>query len=142
MTAAIAPSAFAHAVPQPISAPALLNLLVVDDERTVREACREVASSLGYRTTAAESGEQALRMIDGQNVDVVLLDLKLHGFAGLEVLRGLKAHRPEMEVIVVTGSGRTIFEGAVHRSVSAIADSLKERADPELAATALLPVSW
>src|SRR5436305_13516775 len=105
MTAAIAPSAFAFAAAQPMSTPALLNLLVVDDERTVREACREVAASLGYRTTAAESGEQALRMVDGQNVDVVLLDLKLHGFASLEVLRSLKAHRPEMEVIVVTGNG-------------------------------------
>ena len=105
MTAAIAPSAFAFPAPQPISTPALLNLLVVDDERTVREACREVAASLGYRTTAAESGEQALRMIDGQNVDVILLDLKLHGFAGLDVLRALKAQRPEMEVIVVTGNG-------------------------------------
>src|SRR6059036_3515496 len=105
MTAAIAPSAFAYAAPQPIGMPALLNLLVVDDERAVREVCREVATSLGYRTTAAESGEQALRMIDGQNVDVVLLDLKLHGYGGVEVLRELKARRPDTEVIVVTANG-------------------------------------
>src|SRR6266496_2064926 len=105
MTAAIAPSAFAYAAPQTIGMPALLSLLVVDDERAVREACREVPTTLGYRTTAAESGEQALRMIDGQNVDVVLLDLKLHGFGGVEVLRELKARRPDREVIVVTGNG-------------------------------------
>jgi two-component system response regulator HydG len=105
MTAAIAPSAFAYAAPQPVSIPALLNLLVVDDERAVREACREVATGLGYRTAAAESGEQALRMIDGQNVDVVLLDLKLHGFGGVEVLRELKARRPDTEIIVVTANG-------------------------------------
>lgn len=105
MTAAIAPSAYAYAAPQTIGMPALLNLLVVDDERAVREACREVATALGYRTTAAESGEQALRMIDGQNVDVVLLDLKLHGFGDLEVLRKLKARRPDTEIIVVTANG-------------------------------------
>jgi transglutaminase-like putative cysteine protease len=42
----------------------------------------------------------------------------------------------------VVASGRTIFEGAVHRSVAAIAQSLQERADPELVATAILPVTW
>jgi hypothetical protein len=42
----------------------------------------------------------------------------------------------------VVAAGRTIFAGAVQRSVSAIEQSLEERADPELAATALLPVSW
>ena len=105
MTAAIAPSAYAYAAPQPLGIPALLNLLVVDDERTVREACREVATALGFRATAAESAEQALRMIDGQNVDVVLLDLKLHGSGGVDVIQELKARRPDMEVIVVTANG-------------------------------------
>jgi hypothetical protein len=42
----------------------------------------------------------------------------------------------------VVAAGKTVFEGPVHRSLSAIAQSLQERADPELAATALLPVTW
>jgi hypothetical protein len=50
MTAAIAPGSFA-ALPL-TEAAALLNLLIVDDERTVREACREAAAALGYRTQA------------------------------------------------------------------------------------------
>ena len=103
MTAAIAPSPFS-----PISAverPALLNLLIVDDERAVREACREAASSLGYRTSAVESAEHALRLMDAHNIDVVLLDLKLPGAAGLEVLQQLKKARPDIEVVVVTGHG-------------------------------------
>lgn len=44
--------------------------------------------------------------------------------------------------VVASGSGRTLFKGTVHRSVSAIADSLQERSDPELVSTALVPVSW
>jgi DNA-binding NtrC family response regulator len=44
-------------------------------------------------------------MIAGQNVDVVMLDLKLHGVDGVEVLRELEARRPETEVIVVTANG-------------------------------------
>src|SRR5213075_2058211 len=103
MTAAIAPGSFA-ALPL-TEAPALLNLLIVDDERTVREACREAAAALGYRTTGAESAEHALRVIDAHNIDVVLLDLKLPGAGGLEVPRQLKQARPDIEVVVVTGHG-------------------------------------
>lgn len=88
-----------------VEGPALLNLLIVDDEREVREACREAASSLGYRTSAAESAEHALRVMDSHNIDVVLLDLKLPGAGGLEVLRQIKQRRPDIEVVVVTGHG-------------------------------------
>ena len=103
MTAAIAPSTFS---PLPLAeGPALLNLLIVDDERAVREACREAATALGYRTTAAESAEHALRVIDAHNIDVVVLDLRLPGAGGLEVLRQLKKARPDIEVVVVTGHG-------------------------------------
>jgi DNA-binding NtrC family response regulator len=103
MTAAIAPSPFA--VLSAVEGPALLNLLIVDDERAMREACREAATALGYRTTAAESAEHALRIIDAHNIDVLLLDLKLPGAGGLDVLRQLRKARPDIEVVVVTGHG-------------------------------------
>ena len=77
MTAAIAPSNFAVHSPTPVENRTLLNLLIVDDERGVREACREAAAALGYRATGAESSEQALRLISSQDLDVILLDLKL-----------------------------------------------------------------
>ncbi len=83
----------------------MLNLLIVDDERTVREAFREVVSSLGYRTGAVESAEQALRLIESQTVDLVFMDLTLNGVGGLGLLRQLKARRPEIEVIMMTGHG-------------------------------------
>ena len=105
MTAAVAPSAFAVSAPRPIEVPNLLNLLIVDDERSVRDACREVANALGYRASAAESAEQALRMAEAQNVDIAFVDLKLPGLAGLEALRQLKGRRPDIEVIVMTGHG-------------------------------------
>jgi DNA-binding NtrC family response regulator len=81
----------------------LLNLLVVEDERSVRECCREVARSLGFSTQIAESREQALRALQDGAVDVVLLDLRLPGNNGLELLRDLKRRRPEAVVIVMTG---------------------------------------
>src|SRR5690242_7943342 len=57
----------------------LLNLLIVDDERVVREGCRDVAQALGFSTYTAENAEQAYKIIDSTSVDVILLDLRLPG---------------------------------------------------------------
>ncbi len=91
-----------------------LNLMIVDDERAIREACREVAQSLGYNSHVADSAEQAYRQLDSQSIDVVLLDLKLPGAGGLEALRQIKERRPDAVVIVVTGYG------TVHSAVQAM----------------------
>ncbi|HEV2697422.1 MAG TPA: sigma-54 dependent transcriptional regulator [Terriglobales bacterium] len=105
MTAAVATTSFSMSAPRNMESPTLLNLLIVDDERSVRDACREVASALGYRASSAESAEQALRMAEGQSIDVVFLDLKLPGAGGLDALWQLKKRRPDIEVIVMTGHG-------------------------------------
>jgi len=83
----------------------LLNLLVVDNDRFVREACKEAAAALGYHTTATGSAEQAFWLVDSQNIDVVLLDLNFPGTGGLEALREIKRRQPDIEVIVMTGNG-------------------------------------
>src|ERR1700686_3779913 len=82
-----------------------LNLLIVDDDRTIREACREVAQSLGFNTQVAESAEHAYRLLDSSSTDAVLLDLRLPGAGGLEALHAIKKHRADALVIVVTGYG-------------------------------------
>ncbi len=82
-----------------------LNLLIVDDERSIREACREVAQSLGFTACAADSAEHAFRLLESQVFDAVLLDLRLPGANGLEALRRIKEQRPDAVVIVVTGYG-------------------------------------
>jgi len=80
-----------------------LNLMIVDDERAVREICREVAQSLGFNAMVADSAEQTYRLLDSQAVDVVLLDLRLPGAGGLDALHRIKQRRPDTEVIVITG---------------------------------------
>ena len=91
----------------------LLNLLVVDDERSVRDGCREVAQSLGFSTFVAEKAEHAYRVLEAQNIDVVLLDMRLPGGAsGLEMLQQIKSRKPDAEVIVITGYGTV--QSAVH----------------------------
>ncbi len=81
----------------------LLNLLVVEDERSVRECCREVARSLGFAVQVAESREEIYRAMDAGHPDVILLDLRLPGGSGLDILRELKRRFPEVVVIVMTG---------------------------------------
>lgn len=108
MNAAVIPTPLVSPIsnqPLIIEGPAPLNLLVVDSDRFVREACKEAAVALGYRTTASGSAEQGLWLIDSQSIDVVLLDLNLPGAGGLEVLRQIKRLRPEIEVIVTAGNG-------------------------------------
>src|ERR1700720_1263086 len=98
-------SAVAHAFnPPQLEAANLLNLVIVDDERAVRDVCREVAQSLGFNTTVAESAEHTYRLIESQSIDVVLLDLKLPGANGLEALHKIKQRCPDAEVVVVTGN--------------------------------------
>ncbi len=81
----------------------LLNLLIIEDEKSVRECCREVARSLGFNVQLAESREEAFRAIDLAVPDAVLLDLRLPGCSGLDVLRDIKRRSPEMVAIVMTG---------------------------------------
>jgi len=81
----------------------LLNLLIVDDERSIREGCRDIAQGIGYSTYIADNAEHAFRVLDTTSIDVVLLDLRLPGVGGLEVLKEVKRRRPETVVIVMTG---------------------------------------
>jgi len=108
-------SAASHAfAPPQLESANLLNLVIVDDERSVRDACREAAQSLGFNALTADSAEHAYGVLDSQMVDVVMLDLKLPGAGGLEVLRRIKELRPEAEVVVVTGYA------TVHSAVQAM----------------------
>lgn len=72
--------AFSHSIAAPQTMAAnFLNLLIVDDERSIREACREVATSVGFNAHVADSAEHAYRLLQTQSIDAVLLDLRLPG---------------------------------------------------------------
>ena len=115
MNAAVVPTAHSSPIPiqpLPIEGPVPLHLLVIDNDRFVREACKEAAAALGYHTIATGSAEQAFWLVDSESVDVVILDLNLPGAGGLEVLRQLKRMQPDIEVIVTSGNGTV--QTAVH----------------------------
>ena len=83
--------------------PDLLNVLIVDDERAIREGCREVAESLGFTTLTAENAATAYRQLESRSIDIVLLDMKMGDVNGDKVLGQLLARWPALCVIIVTG---------------------------------------
>ena len=87
-------------------------VLVVDDEIGPRESLRAILKS-DYQVLVAAEGEQAVHFVEQQPVDVVLLDLRMPGLSGIQVLEKIKAINPSIEVIVVTGyaSYETVLEG-------------------------------
>jgi DNA-binding NtrC family response regulator len=101
MTAATAPPTFTPFAPGPVRGPTLLNLLIAEPERSVRDGCREAGSLLEYRTRVTESADQVMRTVESQNIDVVLVNFAIPGASGLELLKQLKSHHPDIEVIIV-----------------------------------------
>ena len=82
-------------------------VLVVDDEPSVSDVCREFLGGEGLLVTVAESGEEALKVLAHLRPDVILTDINLPGLSGLEVLRHAKTLDPDVGVIVLTGYAST-----------------------------------
>ena len=80
-------------------------VLVVDDEENLRRVLGRELTAMGHRVQLAQSGEEALRLIEREEPGVVLLDLRLPGRDGLSVLSEMKSRWPLVEVIVLTGHG-------------------------------------
>jgi len=78
-------------------------ILVVDDEKVIRNGCREVLTQDGYEVILAEDGELGLKMIEKAHFDVILLDLMMPGLSGFDVLSHVKALHPDTSIIVITG---------------------------------------
>ena len=77
-------------------------ILVVDDEPIVRESIRDWLKDAGYQVATAESGEEALEMIDKQEFSVMILDVRLPGKTGINVLNEVKSLNPHIKSIVIT----------------------------------------
>ena len=84
-----------------------LDILIVDDERDIRELVAGVLSDEGYECRTAGESRAALDAIDQRRPSLVLLDVWLHGspMDGLEVLDAIKAREPELPVIIFSGHG-------------------------------------
>jgi len=79
------------------------NILVIDDEESMRDSCRQTLSRDGNSVEVAENGTKALAVLADRAFDVVILDMKMPGPSGMEVLKRIKRSDPAAVVIVITG---------------------------------------
>ena len=80
-------------------------ILIVDDEAFIRENLERILAEDGYRPFSTDNGEDALKLVGEEEVDLVLLDLNLGSKSGLDVLKTLREVDPEVLVIIITGYG-------------------------------------
>lgn len=80
-------------------------LLIVDDQNGIRVLLMEVFSSEGYETYQASNGRLALDIVKNKQPDLVLLDMKIPGMDGLEILKHIREIDTEIKVIMMTAYG-------------------------------------
>jgi len=80
-------------------------ILVVDDERSVRDSLERVLAREGFRTFQAQGAAQAEQILEMEEIAVVLTDLKMPEVSGLELLKRIKKKYPQIEVLLITGHG-------------------------------------
>ena len=90
-------------------------VLLVDDEEELVRALAERLEIRQLECEVALNGEEALRMVEDNPPQLILLDLKMPGMDGMEVLRRVKKSHPEIQVVVLTGHGSESDEQIVRR---------------------------
>src|SRR6056297_434409 len=80
-------------------------ILVTDDEKSIRNSLREILEFENYSVIEAEGGESALSQVQSNKVDLMILDIKMKGMDGIEVLEKVKQIQPGMPVIMISGYG-------------------------------------
>ena len=78
-------------------------ILVVDDKLVVCQSVKKILEKKGYRVEMTQSGKDALGMIDGEEFDILIVDLKMPGMDGIEILKSAKEAHPEVTVLMITG---------------------------------------
>lgn len=81
------------------------HLLIVDDQAGIRMLLQEVFEQSGYEVTVAANGEEALKVFATQNIDGVLLDMKIPGMNGIEILKRMKSSGRDVPVMMMTAYG-------------------------------------
>ena len=80
----------------------IANVLIVDDDPSIRQTTEAIVKSAGMRPTAVASGEEALRVLKEQPIDILLLDVQMPGMSGVQVLKEMRERHPDVGVIMLS----------------------------------------
>ena len=80
-----------------------VQLLIVDDEESIREGAKRILTRMGFQVFMASNGDDGLKIVGEKDIAIVLLDLKMPGMDGMEVLHRIKEKYIQVLVIVITG---------------------------------------
>jgi DNA-binding NtrC family response regulator len=104
-------------------------ILIVDDERIMRDSLAGWLNRDGHAVETAASGEEALEIIKKKRFDILLVDIKMEGISGLEVLRQVTESDPDVAVIMITAYGS--ISTAIEAMKNGARDYLLKPFDPE-----------
>ena len=104
-------------------------ILIVDDEKNIRMTLSQSLESLGVETDMAGNGEEALTKLKEKDFGLILLDIRMPGMDGMEVLRQVREVRPDIRIIMITAYGT--IESAVEAMKLGAVDFLQKPFDPE-----------
>ena len=79
-----------------------LRVLLVDDDAAIRRALRTSLNELGFHTTEAARGEEAVHLVRSASFDIVLLDMQMPGMGGIKTLASLRTIAPRLPVLIIT----------------------------------------
>ena len=78
-------------------------ILIVDDEKMIRDLLRATLEREGYNTATVESGIDALKILDSRHIDAVMSDIQMEGMSGVELLKTIKSKYKNLPVMMITG---------------------------------------
>ena len=84
----------------------MATILFIDDEDLMRTVFQVALAGAGYRVLTAESGPHGLRILEHQEVDLILVDIFMPETDGLELIQRLRATRPTSKIIAISGGSR------------------------------------
>jgi len=105
------------------------SVLIVDDEKNIRLTLSQALEALGVETDTATNGEEALAKLKEKGFGLILLDLKMPGMDGMEVLRRVREIRPDIRVIIITAYGT--IESAVEAMKLGAVDFIQKPFSPD-----------
>ena len=106
-----------------------MNIMVVDDELIVRESLKGWLEKFGYGVDTAEDALDALERLEKESYDFLLVDIKMPGLDGVELLKKVKEDLPDVIVVMITAHGS--IESAIEAMKAGASDYLMKPFDPE-----------